>query len=42
MLVIVCANHWDFIRCRQDAKAAWRFAHALAWQTGVTHWVGRI
>jgi hypothetical protein len=42
MLVIVRANDWRLIDCRQDVKAAWRLAHALAWKTGVCHWVGRI
>jgi hypothetical protein len=42
MLVIVRANDWRLIDCRQDVKAAWRLAHALAWKTGVYHWVGRI
>jgi hypothetical protein len=41
MLIIVRANDWQLIRCRQDIKAAWRFAYALAWQSGVNHWVGK-
>ena len=42
MLVIVRANDYRLIDCRQDVKAAWRLAHTLAWKTGVYHWVGRI
>ena len=42
MLIIVCANDWRLIHCRQDVKAAWRFAHSLTWKTGIQHWVGKV
>ena len=42
MLVIISANNWQLISCRQDVKAAWRFAHFLQWRSGVRHYVGRI
>ena len=42
MLVIVCAKDSRLISCHQDARTAWKFAHALAWKSGVYHWVGRV
>jgi len=42
MLVIVRKGQAELIRCRQDAKAAWRHAHTLMYRTGVAHWVGRL
>ena len=42
MLVIVCAKDSRLISCHQDVRTAWKAAHALAWKTGVYHWVGRV
>ncbi len=42
MLVIIRANDWRLIDCKQDIKAAWRYAHKLAHLSGAAHWVGRL
>lgn len=41
MIVIIRQGSWELIRCKQDAKAAWRYAHKLMYETGCYHWVGR-
>jgi hypothetical protein len=34
MIVIIRQDSFELIRCKQDIKAAWRYAHKLIRETG--------